>query len=60
LCGYRLLRTEGIGAFWLAFVWMTRRRRAMCKGIFLLRREDLAKANGLSARDIEPYLDVAA
>lgn len=45
-------------AFMLAFVWSTRRPGPMCLGVFLLRRDALAAAHGLSPADLEPYLDV--
>ena len=48
-----------IGVFWLGFNWAVRRRTAMCKGVFLLRRKDLAVLHGLKPKELEAYLDVA-
>ena len=69
LYGFRFIKPEvtassvaviALGAFWLAFMWAIRRPRAMCKGIFLLRREELAAKHSLPAKEIEVYVDVPA
>jgi len=49
----------GTGVFWLGFNWAVRQPKAMCKGIFLLRRKELAALHGLKPKELEAYLDVA-
>lgn len=43
---------------WLALVWVLRRPKRRCQGVFLLRRTRLASKHGLSPEELEPYLDL--
>ena len=46
---------------WVALTWALRRRKPMCKAIFLhLRRAKLSEAHGLNPSELEPYLEEVA